>query len=171
MSKEAKEKILSYFFEHPNEKINLRSLARKIRLSHTLVSQTAKKLEKEKNLKSKKTKLQKEIWLDLENQDNINKKRIYNLNKIFESGLISYLEEEFEIPKSITLFGSYSFGEDNEKSDIDIAIQTEQEKETDLSQFEKKIKRPIQLTFLNKNTPENLKKSIYNGIILRGRIS
>ncbi|MBU1855165.1 MAG: nucleotidyltransferase domain-containing protein, partial [Nanoarchaeota archaeon] len=90
--------------------------------------------------------------------------------KIINSGIIEFLESVYEYPNSIILFGSYSFGENNEQSDIDIAIQTTLNKKIDLKKYEQKLRHTIQIFLLDEKTPENLKKSIYNGIVLRGRI-
>ena len=48
-------------------------------------------------------------------------KRLFNIKMVFESGLADYIVKEHFNPV-IVLFGSYSRGEDTEKSDIDIAI-------------------------------------------------
>ena len=39
-------------------------------------------------------------------------KIVYNLNFIYQSGLVEFLYETYNHPKSITLFGSFRKGED-----------------------------------------------------------
>ena len=75
------------------------------------------------------------------------------------------------MPKSIVLFGSFSKGEDIESSDIDIFVEAE-EMEIDLTKFEKKLSRKINLYFDEnlKKLGKNLKENIINGIVLGGVI-
>lgn len=67
------------------------------------------------------------------------------------------------------LFGSYLRGEDIEDSDIDIFVEAKKQN-INLSIFEKKLKRKIQILFNEKfNTySKELKNNITNGIILKG---
>ena len=85
-----------------------------------------------------------------------------------ESGLIEYLEEKL-FPKVIVLFGSYRKGEDMIDSDIDLFVECKKE-ELNLSLFEKKLKRKIQLHFKEdfNSFPKELKNNIINGIVLYG---
>ena len=99
-----------------------------------------------------------------------NLKRIHNIKKINNSGLVDSLKERFPLT-TIVLFGSYSRGEDTEKSDIDVAI-FGKEKGVELEIFEKRLGRRINTEFVDfkKISPE-LKESIINGIILEGDIT
>lgn len=163
-------KILAYLFENPTQKINIRSLAKKINISHTSIFNSLNNLSKYLNLE--KTNIQTQISLNLDNEKTILEKRLYNIKQIYESNLIKYLEDIYEIPKAIVLFGSFSFGKDYEDSDIDIAIYSNLEiKKINLTKYEKILRRKIEIFIVNKNTPKSLLKSIYNGIILRGNIS
>jgi len=95
-------------------------------------------------------------------------KSIFNLTSVFESGLVEFLEKKLT-PNSIVIFGSYRRGEDVEESDIDLFIETVEE-ELDMSPFEKKLKRKIQLHFKKDFTlyPRELKNNIINGIVIHG---
>jgi len=89
---------------------------------------------------------------------------IYELE---ESGLIDYLWTKI-CPETIILFGSYSKGEATEESDIDLFLITKRQ-EIDISKFQKKIKRPLQIfTDNSKKIPKHLKNNLINGTILRG---
>jgi len=70
------------------------------------------------------------------------------------------------------LFGSYSRGDDLITSDIDIAIIGRKEKNTDLSEYEKKLERKIILNFYPSFSKihKNLKENILNGDVLVGGI-
>jgi len=95
-------------------------------------------------------------------------KTIYNISTILESKIIGFIEERL-MPKSIVLFGSYQRGEDIEKSDIDLFIECKKE-ELDITSFEKKLGRKIELHFNDNFTsyPKELKNNIINGILLSG---
>jgi predicted nucleotidyltransferase len=97
-----------------------------------------------------------------------NYKKIYNISFLIESGIIEHIWNRI-MPKSIILFGSYSRGEDDETSDIDIFVEAKQEK-IDTSKFEKKLCRKIQLHFNPdfKSYSSELKNNIINGTILYG---
>ena len=90
------------------------------------------------------------------------------LNKIAETGLIDFLEKELN-PKAIVLFGSVQKGIYTKNSDIDLFIQGE-EKDINISEFEKKLKRKIQL-FFSKNLSklsDGLRNNIINGYTISG---
>ncbi|MBI2040670.1 MAG: nucleotidyltransferase domain-containing protein [DPANN group archaeon] len=118
------------------------------------------------------------IWRIRANQQNwnfIRSKIVYNLNFIYQSGLVEFLSEYFKNPKAIVLFGSFRRGEDISSSDIDIAIETSEETEynviglRELSDFEKNISRRIQIhKFNKKNVDMHVFNNIANGVVLAG---
>jgi predicted nucleotidyltransferase len=98
--------------------------------------------------------------------------KIYKRNdvllRLHESGLIDFLVDSFT-PDAIVLFGSASRGEDIEDSDVDLLI-IAKEKEVDLKNFEKKLRRKITLHFevSISDIPKELLNNIINGIVLYG---
>ena len=95
-------------------------------------------------------------------------KKIFNLLKIYESGIINYLYDYYS-PSAIILFGSYSRGEDISTSDIDIGIITPKKNQPELKNFEKKLKRKVNLSlFVKKEVSEEFFTNIINGIVLKG---
>ena len=101
-------------------------------------------------------------------------KLAYSLSILNKSGLISYLEKEFN-PESIILFGSFAKAENTKKSDIDILIITPNKREPNLKDFEKKIGNIIQIHLhsnkdieLMKAKNRELLNNFVNGIILQG---
>ena len=164
----AKEKIISKIFEDPSKKYYVRELAREAKVNPNSVINTIKQLEKEKIIQKKTRKHIVEIFADLDNPAFLRKKRIFNLMQIYDSGIADYLIKSYN-PKSIILFGSYSRGEDIKKSDIDIAVITDNEKIANLEIFEKKLSRKIHLLLLQyKKINNELYISLINGIILYG---
>ena len=123
------------------------------------------------------TKLSK-IWRIKANQQSpefIKSKIIHNLNFVYQSGLVEFLNEKFNNPKAMILFGSFRKGDDISTSDIDIAIETDEVEEyktvttKELIEFEKSINRKIQIHIFNrKNVDINVFNNIANGIVLQG---
>jgi predicted nucleotidyltransferase len=174
LQKCSKEKVLSVFFEEPTTKHYLKEISKKSKIAHTSVKKILKELIKEKIIIEKNEKRGKRIFPVFYSNLNYERfkiiKKINNLKDIYESGLISKIENEF-MPKAIVLFGSYCFGEDIEESDIDLFVEAK-EKKIDLKKFEKKLKRKINLFFkqnFNKIS-SGLKENIINGIVLQGAI-
>lgn len=165
--------ILRYLFRNTGRKVNQREISLELKVSPTAIANSIKSLEKTNLLEIKKNKTSQtfEIGLNLQNPNVFFKKRIENLNSLYESGFVTFLANEFP-GSTIILFGSYSFGEDTNESDIDIAIIDAREKEIILSNFEKELSRKIILQFYKdfSNIHKNLKESILNGIILKGSV-
>ncbi len=162
-----KDKVLGLFFDFPTQRFHTREIARKLNVSAPAVSKVVNELEKE-GLVTYKKKFISEIQANLD--DKFKKsKRIHNLRRIYEIGLEYYLKENFPLT-TIVLFGSYSRGEDIEKSDIDIAIFSK-EKRLDIAKFEKKLNRTINIEFIDfRKASVALKESLINGIVLEGDI-
>lgn len=165
--------ILKYLFKNMGKKVNQRMIALELKISPTAVANSIKNLEKEQLIEAKKDKTSQtfEIRLNTNNPKVFFKKRIENLNSIYESELAEFLFGEFP-GTIIILFGSYAFGEDNFESDIDIAIIGDKQKKLDLTKFEKLLGRKIILQFYPNfdSMHKNLKESILNGVILKGSV-
>lgn len=154
------------------ERLNQRAIARLLSVSPTAIGKALPLLEKEGLVRRKKDATMNLTTVEL-NRDNplaIALKRAENFRMISESGLDSCLEEMFP-GCAIILFGSYSFGEDITRSDIDIAIiGPGEEGEEDLSTFEKMLERPINLQFYGRwgEISGNLRSNLMRGITLSG---
>jgi len=67
------------------------------------------------------------------------------------------------------LFGSYSRGEDDEGSDIDLAVINGKEAAIDLSEYERELDREINVQETRlEEAGENFKTTLANGIVLTG---
>ena len=127
-------------------------------------------MKKEDLLVSKKEKITEEVKPAFNDKFYLIKK-IYNIYFLYNNGLINYLKNFYEEPKAIILFGSYSKGLDTEKSDIDICILTNKKDMPDLTDFEKKLNRKINLVNSDVNSMgKEFKNSLANGIVLEGYI-
>ena len=97
-------------------------------------------------------------------------KRLFNVKSIYDSGLIEQIIKENKSPLVI-LFGSYSKGEDIEKSDIDLYIEGYGKGGLKLGKFEGILNRKMQIfTFRSIKNINNkdLANNIINGIVLNG---
>ncbi len=165
-----KKRILELFFESPLKNFYLREISRKTSVAITSVKRYVKELIDEKMV----VKVNKEIYpafkSNRESDDGTFRfyKKLNTIEKLQTSGLLDFLEDNCA-PKCIILFGSASRGEDVERSDIDLFIQS-YEKKLDLSKFEKKLEREINLLFENNfsKISKELKNNILNGVVLRG---
>ena len=111
------------------------------------------------------------ISLNRENKEVFVLKRLFNIKEIYSSGLVGLLSEKFP-GAAVVLFGSYSYGEDTLKSDIDIAIIGSKSKDIILEKFEKLLEREIIINFYDnfKDIHKHLKENLCNGILLKGGI-
>ncbi len=164
-----KERIRQHFFLFPNDKLRVREIERKLQLSLPSVIRYVKELEQEQLLTT--------ITIGTTRFYTANKAEIFfkqkildNLRRIYESNIVSHLKRELHNP-TIVLFGSYSKGEDDEKSDIDLYVETK--KKIDLTSYEKELARPIQLFSFEKiqDVPNpHLRNNIINGITLNKQL-
>lgn len=154
-------KILELFFEYPNQSFTIREISKRTKVPTSTIQRFLLKLRKD-YLITEENKANQTFYFRF-------LKSFYLINKILESGLIDYLEKEFN-PSAIIIFGSVRKGEYEADSDIDLFVETTKKKEVDLINFEKKIGHKIQL-FMKKDInefPKPLLNSILNGIKLRG---
>jgi predicted nucleotidyltransferase len=169
------QRILEVFYLYPDKEFSLSDIAREASVAKPHVGRILQNLVNINFIKIEKLSKIWRIKANSQNQNFTKSKIIFNLNFIFQSGLVEFLNEEFRHPKSIILFGSFRKGEDISTSDIDIAIEAEDLEEykivnnPKLVPFEKEIKRKIQLHLFNKKTADiNVFNNIANGVVLTG---
>ena len=165
--------VLNTFFDSPTKEFHARELSRKTGLSIFSVLEAIKKLSKEGFLSVHK-KGNMKIVKASNSTKFIRTKRVKNLEKLYELGVVDYLNERYNNPEAIILFGSYSRGDDVESSDIDMAIITKNhiEHKNILEKFEKMLSRKISLHEIDfKKISREFHNNIINGIILEGAIS
>ncbi len=100
-----------------------------------------------------------------------NKKKLFALNQLYESGLLNYLDSLKNI-HTVIIFGSYIRSDWVKDSDIDIFMYGDP-KRLKIAPYELKLKREIQLfTYKNKKELKTLNtsllKNILKGIIIKG---
>ena len=167
--------ILNFFIKEPEKQFHVRQISKLLNKSPTTISKHLKELEEKDILKSEKKLNHLLFKANVENKKFKQLKLDYNLNLLYDSGLIDYLIKEFNYPETIILFGSFAKAENSSVSDIDLLIISPSKKEIKLNQFEKKVGHKIQLFIRSKKEIEKMKEknkellnNWVNGIALYG---
>jgi len=167
-------KVMYYFFSFPQISIGLSMLAKNINSSKNATKESVEQLVSEGLLNKA---IAGNSWIISLNQKSpllISRKIPYNLQMVYESGIIPTIYQKYPNANAIILFGSYRWGVDNESSDIDIAVEVTGSKfhieEGSILKnlgYRKNVKVNMHI-FSRKSTHINLLTNIYNGIILDG---
>lgn len=172
---ETKLTMLKQFFEDPGGKFSIRELSRILKINHTTVRQHLNQLVKEEFLSLKKEGVYSFYQLIL-SKKTFNLKCYYNLEKLRTSHLLEDLEKAYDLPVMV-LFGSYASARDDTRSDIDICLISNVEKEFQFEKYEKRLNRKISLHKFSTSSWDKAKKlnphlvnNICNGIVLSGEL-
>lgn len=163
-------RILTLFFEGPNERLHLREIARRTGLSATGAMKILRRLEKEGMVEKERAAVTVVYRGNYDNEKFMALKKSLNLYSLYSCGLVSMLVDFYRIPECIILFGSYAKGEDTKESDVDIAVVTGIKEYPQLEIYEDKLKRKISLHLVEniKNEKKDFINSLANGIVLYG---
>ncbi|MEA3379184.1 MAG: nucleotidyltransferase domain-containing protein [Nanoarchaeota archaeon] len=172
---EASYKIQRWFFSYPDKEFGLNNLAEALKISKTTANRTIHHLVDEGFLNLE---IIGKLWRITCNQNHIynySRKISYNLSMIYESIILKAIHEIIPNPMAIILFGSYRKGDDNENSDIDIAVEVLGNKGLRIENLgifpEFGFRKNVQVTlhiFSRKKIDLNLFANIANGIVLEG---
>ncbi len=172
ITKSIKERMKEYFFLNPTKKLRVRHIEKEVKVPLPSVIRYAKELENEGILKKESVAGITLYSADRTSQEFLLEKRLFNIKSLYDSGLIECLIRGYSNP-TIILFGSFFRGEDIEKSDIDLCIETPIKKEVGLKEFEKKLGKEIQI-FKHRKISEisnkQLINSILNGFVINGLV-
>lgn len=163
-------RVANVFFREPTKMHYLTAISKSVDLAHTSVKQHLEDLEKQgiirKTVEKRGKRLFPSYTANIQQQEYRHYKQAHNLHSIQK--LTRYLADTL-MPRCIILFGSYQRGEDDEESDVDLFIECKK-KPVNLQQYEKEIRRKIQIHFNEDFTtyPSELKNNIINGIVLHG---
>src|SRR3989338_11081409 len=172
---EAYQKVLIWFFSFPEKEMSLNDLSEALKISKTTANRVVKRLENEGFLSKE---VLGKIWRISCNRDHAytySRKVSYNLMMVYDSGIINEVHKIIENPRAIILFGSYRKGDDTEKSDIDLAVETLDNKGLRIHElgvlpklgYRKGVKVTLHIFSRNK-IDLNLFANIANGIVLEG---
>lgn len=172
----SEQKIAGILYKHPYKEFTLSDIAKQAGVSKSRTSTILSRMAKHGFIVLEK--LGSKLWRIRANNESFEfrkRKIIYNLNLIYSSRIIEFLNEYFQNPKSIILFGSFRSGEDGEDSDIDIAVETIGDRGLEVKTFkefeelENLLERKIKVhVFSRKGIDKNLFANIANGIVLYG---
>jgi len=172
---EAYNKALIWFFSFPKRKIGLSDLSDELDISKTTAKRIVERLEKEGFLNKEVIGKAWRISCNIGYPYNITRKICYNLQMIYESGILNDIHEIIPNPISVTLFGSYRKGDDDDESDIDIAVEIIGNDDIKiyelgvLPQFGYRTNVVVNLHIFSRNKVDmNLFSNIANGIVLEG---
>ena len=172
---EAYRKCLYWFFAYPTREMSLNDLASNLEVSKTTAKTVTLRLVEEGFLKKEELGRLWRISCNLEHPHNRTLKITSNLERIYLSGIIQEVNKLVPNSRSVILFGSYRKGDDNEHSDIDIAVEVLDNEELQIVQagiisemgYRKNI--PVNLYVFSRNKIDlNLFANISNGILLQG---
>ena len=173
---ESYRKVLRYFFSYPQLAISLNDLSRKIKVGKTSTKAAVTHLINEKFLEKEVIGNAWRIYIaNQKDQFMITRKIPYNLELIYESGIIAKVYHKIPQARAILLFGSYRWGTDNENSDIDLAVEILGKHDLRIETleilenlgFRKKVKVNLHI-FSRSKIDLNLFTNIANGIVLDG---
>jgi predicted nucleotidyltransferase len=163
-----KETVLNLFIDYPTQGFSLRELERKAKLGLPSVIRYVRELRKERLVVGKTFGYAELLYANRDNPVFRRRKAFRNVEKIYASGLIDFINVQFSYP-GIVLFGSKSRGEDTEESDTDIFVQAPAH-EVPVEVYEKKIGKVhlfVEPNIVNIPNP-HLIANVINGTILEG---
>lgn len=172
------QKLLEVFLEDSYVEHHIRKLGRSVGLHPNTVISASDELVAAGLLRKYRDESTNRVIVsaNLENPLFRMKKLYFNVRKIYESGLIGYLQQELSLP-TIVLFGSHAKGENRVDSDIDLFVLCDRKEALQLMRFEKLLKKEIQLLMQTKkafprmkNREPQLVNNIVNGLVLEGFI-
>src|SRR3989344_4552628 len=162
------QKVTELFFKFPEKEFSLSDIAKETGVAKANLGSIIDSLKQIGFLNIEKLSKIWRIRADRANWFFLRNKIVYNLNFVYQSGLIEFLYEHYRHPKSIVLFGSFRKGEDVSDSDIDISIEQDEFKEyhtfafRELVEFEKQIGRKIQIHEFNRKLVDD---NLFNNIV------
>jgi len=161
---------LSVFFEDCYREISVREYSREVGVSPPTASKMLKEFAREGLLLSREDRGFLLFRVNRESGVMRDLSRIYWGGRLGE--FFSYVEKNL-FPKAIVLFGSLSKLEVRKESDIDVMILGGLEKEFDISKFEKKFKREIQIFAFDslEKVNKELRANVINAYVVGGYMS
>jgi predicted nucleotidyltransferase len=166
--------LLELFFNYPTKQWHFKELKERTKLADSKLAKWLTKFQKENLiLRNKPEKKMPHYISNRFNPHFQSKKKLFAMQKLYESGLLDYLAS-LEKPKLVILFGSFISWNWHEKSDIDLFIYGD-DAELRVFEFEKKLNREIQVFACEgKNKLEKyggqLVRNILRGTIIKGEL-
>jgi predicted nucleotidyltransferase len=172
--KSREEDILELFFDYPTKHWHFKDIKEKINIADNKISRWLKKFRKEKLIKRIHPKHKMPYYIgNYEGPNYQNKKRIFALKKLYESGLLNHLLSLKDI-KTAIIFGSINRWDWYKESDIDIFLYGNDDN-FEQGRYEMILGREIQLFNCRnkdglKKFNKGLMKNIVKGNIIKGNL-
>jgi predicted nucleotidyltransferase len=172
--KSKEEIMLGLFFDNPTREWHFEEILREAKITRSKADRWLKRFIKEGFIRRIKEKGKMPYYVSTYKSPSYkNRKRIFALNKLYDSGLLNHLSS---LPKvrTIVLFGSFARSDWHRDSDIDIFIYGEPEG-LRLAKYEMKLHRDIQ-PFICRNLKElrkfgeGLIRNIIKGNLIKGNM-
>jgi len=114
--------VLELFFNEPTKHWHFKEIVKKAKISEERANYWLKKFIKEEIIKHIKPKGKMPYFIaQYETLQYKNKKKLYALNSMFETGLLNKLQSLKNV-KTVVIFGSFARSDWSTKSDVDVFI-------------------------------------------------
>jgi len=172
--KSKENKMISLFFNSPTREWHFEEILQEVKIARSKAANWLKKLKKDGIIRKVKEKGKMPYYTsNYDSPSYKNKKKIFALNRLYESGLLNHLTG-LKKAKTIIVFGSFSRWDWHKDSDIDIFIYGNPEG-LRTAKYEQSLHHDIQL-FICQNKKElkrlgqGLMKNIIQGSIIKGNL-
>jgi predicted nucleotidyltransferase len=173
---ESKEdKMLMLFFNYPSREWHFEEILKEGEITRSKATRWLKLFAKKSIIRRVKERSKMPYYIsDYDSPSYQNKKRIFALSLLYDSGLLNHLSS-LEDAKTVILFGSFSRWDWHESSDIDLFIYGNPIG-LKLSSYEEKLGRDAQVFICRDkkelyNLGDGLLRNIIKGDILKGDIN
>jgi len=169
---DVRENVIRLFFDSPRRKYHIREVASLVGVAPGTAKKYLESMRETGLLSLRKDKLYDSYTADMESAEFKSSKVFYVMKKIRDSGLVGFIEREFNYP-AVILYGSASRGEDVEDSDIDIFVVAKKCRDVNVDKFSKVIGREIHLMCMSESDFKSgknveLTNNVINGIVITG---
>ena len=159
------ENILKLFFNEPTKHWHFTEILKKARISRPQANNWLKKFQKEQIITHIDPPERFPYFRTaFENSSYIHKKRLFSLQELYKSGLLSHLHS-LKKAKIVVIFGSFVRSDWHSESDIDILIYGDP-KGLNTTAHSKKLHREIQThIYTNKNQLKKIRSGLIKNVI------
>ncbi len=138
------EQIINVFFENPTRQWHFEEMLKEAKIARSKATGWLKKFTKEGLIRRVKERSKMPYYIsNYDSPTYKNKKKIFALNRLYESGLLNHLYS-LKKARTVILFGSFSRADWYINSDIDVFIYGDPEG-LKIADYELKLHRDIQL--------------------------
>lgn len=170
--KSKEDELFNLFFNEPTREWHFEEVVKESGVTRSKVDKWLKKFINEKLIKRIKEKGKMPYYIaDHQSLFYRNRKRLFALKKLYDSGLLNHLSS-LEKARTVIIFGSFVRWDWYKSSDVDIFIYGDSEG-LSIAKYELKLNRNIQLFICKDNKElsrlgEGLIKNIIKGDIIKG---